>query len=166
MTFGVVAFTIVFQGLSIKPLLRALGLVRQSEEKYQRTRVEQIAIASVHEELNRLYRNNSIPEPVFEYLRRDLNERSEQVRNEISNFFRQDQRLMADELRSARTQLIAAEKSVIEQALHDGLISAPTAGELLNTADSRIEEMSQEPKREAEQQCSNGKGAGPKQGSE
>jgi CPA1 family monovalent cation:H+ antiporter len=151
MTFGVVAFTIVFQGLSIKPLLRALGLVRQSEEQYQRTRVEQIAISSAQEELNRLYQSNSISEPVYDQLRRELENRSEQARNEISAFFRQDQRRMADEVRVAKVHLITAERSAIEQALYDGLISAPTAGKMLNDADHQIEEASKVPEGESEE---------------
>jgi monovalent cation:H+ antiporter, CPA1 family len=148
MTFAVVAFTIVVQGLTIKPLLRFLGLAREEEERYQRARGEQVAISSAREELNRLYRNHSISEPVYTRLEKDLDARSERLRNEMVEFYSQDQNHLAEELRAAKIQLVTAEKSGIEQAVHDGLISAPTATKMTDLADNRIDEISQETRQE------------------
>jgi Na+:H+ antiporter len=144
MTFAVVAFTIVVQGLSIKPLLRVLGLAREEEEQYQRARGERIAVSSAREELDRLYRSNSISEPVYNQLRKDLDARFEQVRREITDFYAKDHDRLAGELRDARIQLITAEKSAIEEAVHDGLISAPNATKIMDIADKRIDEISRE----------------------
>ena len=46
MTFGVVAFTIVVQGITMTPLIRLLGIGKNDEDDYSRARVRQRAIAS------------------------------------------------------------------------------------------------------------------------
>ena len=51
MTFGVVAFTIVVQGITMKPLIRLLGIGKNDEDDYSRARVRQRAIASALSEL-------------------------------------------------------------------------------------------------------------------
>jgi monovalent cation:H+ antiporter, CPA1 family len=144
MTFAVVSFTIVVQGLSIKPLLRILGLVREEEEQYQRVRAERVAISSARDELVRLYRSHSISEPVYDQLRKDLDARSDQVREEITGFYAKDRNRLAEELRDARIQLITAEKSGIEQAIHEGLLSATNAAKIMDAADKRADEIARE----------------------
>jgi len=146
MTFAVVAFTIVVQGLTIKPLLRFLGLAREEEEEYQRARGERIAISSAREELNRLYRSHSMSEPVYDQLRKELDARSDQVRREIAEFYVKDQNRLTEELRDARIHLITAEKSGLEQAVHEGLISSPNATKMMDEADEQIEEISRQTK--------------------
>jgi CPA1 family monovalent cation:H+ antiporter len=51
MTFGVVAFTIIGQGLTMRPLLRRLGIASSAEGELERTRVRQIALAAAQSEL-------------------------------------------------------------------------------------------------------------------
>jgi Na+:H+ antiporter len=148
MTFAVVGFTIVFQGLTIKPLLRFLGLAREEEEQYQRVRGERIAISSARGELDRLYQSNAISEPVYDELRKDLDTRADQVRQEITGFYAKDQSRLAGELRDTRIHLITAEKSGIEQAVHDGLLSAPNGTRMIEMADKRIDEISGQAKGE------------------
>ncbi len=151
MTFAVVAFTIVVQGLTIRPLLRVLGLAREEEEQYQRVRGERIATAAAREELSRLYQGHSISEPVYDQLRKDLDTRSEQVRREITDLYAKDQHRLAGDLRDVRIQLITAEKSGIEQAVHDGLLSSSNATKMMDIADERIQQISHEAKEEEDE---------------
>ena len=69
MTFGVVAFSIVVQGLTIKPLLRRLGLVKAREHEYDELKVRLAALSSAKSELEgllnarrsrRLFTSNSV----------------------------------------------------------------------------------------------------------
>ena len=63
MTFGVVAFTIIVQGLAIKPLLRILGIRTTGENAYEQARVEQIAVSSARSELDELADNHLLVWP-------------------------------------------------------------------------------------------------------
>lgn len=51
LTFGVVAFTIVVRGITMKALIRLLGVAKNTDDDYSRARVRQVAIASAISEL-------------------------------------------------------------------------------------------------------------------
>ena len=75
MTFGVVAFTIVVQGITIKPLIRFLGVGKSEENEYSRIRVQQIAIAFALSELEAMEAKQLISTPVYHQLSEDLKSR-------------------------------------------------------------------------------------------
>jgi Na+:H+ antiporter len=144
MTFGVVAFTIVVQGLAIKPLLRVLGLSALREGDYERARVRQISISSAQSELEALLRNHAIAAPAYEQLRQELDARLAQVKAEISELYGKDTSRIIPEIQIARMKLIAAEKSAIEQAEHDGLISRQTAAQMIEDADQELDGLTKQ----------------------
>jgi CPA1 family monovalent cation:H+ antiporter len=141
MTFGVVAFTIIFQGLTIKPLLHVLKLGTAREDEYERARARRIAITSSRTELDELLRANLVSPPVYERLRHELEAGLEDTEKVIADLYNKDESRAMQETRMARTRLIAAEKSSIEQALHDGLISSQTAMEMMDDADKRLDQL-------------------------
>ena len=54
---------------------------------------------------------------------------------------KQDEAWANEEIRTARLQLIAAERGAIERALYDGLISPQTASNIIDAVDRHIDEM-------------------------
>lgn len=143
MTFGVVAFTIIVQGLTIKPLLRLLKVATSNEDEYERARVRRIAISSSRAELDELLRTNLVSAPVYERLRRELDAGLEEIETEIADLYSKDQARAAEEMQMARMRLIAAEKGSIEQALRDGLISSQTARKMMDDADQRLDQLTE-----------------------
>jgi CPA1 family monovalent cation:H+ antiporter len=150
MTFGVVAFTIVVEGMSIRPLLRWLGISSLKEDEYDRARVRRAAVLSAQAQLDDLLRENRISTPAFELLRRELEQRLDAAQREVEEASHRNEDRLREEIRQARSRLKAAEKSSIEQALHDGLI-------LQKTASAMIEEVDREPHKPGE---SDGGGSG------
>jgi CPA1 family monovalent cation:H+ antiporter len=138
MTFGVVAFTIVVQGLTIKPLLHVLGMSTTQEGDYERARVRQISISSAQSELETLLRNHTISAPAYKQLRRELDTRLAQVKDEVNELYGKDESRIVPEIQMARMKLIAAEKSAIEEAVHDGLISRRSAAKMIEDADQEL----------------------------
>ena len=141
MTFGVVAFTIVGQGLTMKPLIRALGLGTAKEGEYSRVRVRQIAVSSALSELNQLFKNQMVSSPVYHDLQEKLNSTLEQINSEIQSIYSNDATIAAGELHLARSRIIAAQKSSIEEALHQGVISEATAAAMLDQADRHLDQL-------------------------
>jgi CPA1 family monovalent cation:H+ antiporter len=148
MTFGVVAFTIVVQGLSIKPALRALGIGGAQEGEFELARVRQIALLAARSELQDMLGQHVVSAPVHARLSRELDGRLEETRAAIDRLFQQDEARFSDEVRIARARLLAAERSSIEQAMHDGLISRQAATRMIGAADRELDELGQP--REAE----------------
>jgi Na+:H+ antiporter len=140
-SFGVVAFSIVVQGLTLKPLLAVLGLGKTMEDDYRTSCVHHLAISSARTELNRMLEHELISLPSYEVLRRDLDRRAEETEKRIAEIYAQDESRAADELRLAKMRLIAAEKDAIEKALRDGLISARAATKLSEEIDRRLDQL-------------------------
>lgn len=144
MTFGVVAVTIVVQGLSIKPLLRALGMSAAREDAYEIARVQQIAISSARSELDDLLRSHVISIPAYNVLRGELDEQLEKAKTQVEDIYGKDATRIYPEIRLARMRLIAAEKSSMEEAVHGGLISQESANKMVESADVELDKLTQE----------------------
>jgi CPA1 family monovalent cation:H+ antiporter len=140
MTFGVVAFTIVVQGITMKPLLRLLGTKETREDDYSMARIRQVAVASALSELEDMRNGYIISVPVYNQLRRTLDEELESASDTINLAFAKDRDRLSDEFENARKRLIAAEKSAVEQALHNRLLSARTASKLFDEIDQSFDQ--------------------------
>jgi len=140
-TFGVVAFSIVVQGLTLKPLIAVLGIGRQEEDDYRISRARHLAISSARTELNSMLEHELISAPTYQALGRDLDQRAEEAEKRIAEIYAQDESHAADEERLAKRRLIAAEKSAIEKSLRDGLISVRAAAKLLEETDRRLDQL-------------------------
>ncbi|MGH9727333.1 MAG: hypothetical protein ACRD4V_01930, partial [Candidatus Acidiferrales bacterium] len=147
--FGVVAFTIIVQGITMKPLVRLFGIATKDEDEYSRARVQQIAITSSLSELEGMAAKHMISGPVYRQLRQELEDRLQNVTHEVDTIFSENHQRLAGEFHSARTRLLAAEKSAIEQAFHDGLLTASTASKMADEASSRYEEHDEPPAKSA-----------------
>ncbi|HVA95383.1 MAG TPA: Na+/H+ antiporter [Candidatus Dormibacteraeota bacterium] len=144
MTFGVVAMTIIFQGFAIKPLMGILGIGIVPEDAYELARVQQISISAARTELDDLYRNNVISGPAFEKLGKELETRLEKAKTQISEIYGKDANRILPEIQMAKMKLIAAEKSSLEEAVHNGLITRQSAGKLIEAADQELDKLSEQ----------------------
>ena len=153
-TFGVVAFSIIVQGLTLKPLLGLLGMGKTGEDDYRLSRARHLAVTSALTELNSMLEHELISRPIYEELRRGLDQRAGEIEARMAERYAKDEsragderrlanaRLAAaDELRLANARLVAAEKSSIEKTLSDGLISAQAAAKLMQETDHRLDQL-------------------------
>jgi CPA1 family monovalent cation:H+ antiporter len=138
MTFGVVAFTIVVQGITMKPLIRLLGIGKNDEDDYSRARVRQRAIAAALSELESMADKQLISRPVHTQLRRELDAKMENENTAVDSILGENQNRLSDELQIARARLRVAETSTIEQAMHDGWVSAQTASRMIDESEADL----------------------------
>ena len=141
MTFGVVAVSIVCQGLAIKPLLRVLGISGVREDAYELARVQQIAISSARSELDDLFRNNVISTPAYDRLRGELDHRLDQAKAQVAELYGKDATRILPEIQLAKMKLLVAEKSSLEEAIHRGLISQQHASKMIEAADQELDRI-------------------------
>jgi CPA1 family monovalent cation:H+ antiporter len=141
MTFGVVAFSIIVQGLSIKPLMRWLGIQMGEEDEYDRVKVRQMALSSAQDELEELHRGHVISAPVYGRLKAELQERIKEVLDRIESLHLEESVWADEETKVARAQLITAEKTAIQRAINEGLISLHTGEEMLARADDELDDV-------------------------
>jgi len=141
MIFGVVAFTIVFQGFSIRPLLDVLGISQHEDDEFTRLRVRQIAASAAMAEVERLNRGHLVSSLVYKRLHDEIQNRIDETQTESIALYRDHNERTLHETRDARKQIVAAERSAIEQTMHEGLISARTAREMIEDADRELESL-------------------------
>jgi len=144
LTFGVVAFSIVVQGLTIKPLVRSLKIVPPEEDAYAVARVEQIAISDARAELEDLLKTHVVTHIVYEVLRRELENRLHRVNTEMDEVYSKKSSRKEAEMLTARVRLLAAERSSIEQAMHDGLITPQAAAKIIDSANRELDKLRSE----------------------
>lgn len=141
MAFGAVAFTIIVQGLTIKPLLRALGVSSSKEDIYGKARVREIALAAAQGELDSMVGSRLISPPVYERYRSLLGTQMEKAERDIAEIYREDESRASEEFHLTKVRLVAAQKSAIEDAVHSGLISAQSARSLIDAADQELDRL-------------------------
>ena len=138
LTFGVVAFSIIVQGLTISPLLRVLGLsAKEGEDTFAIARVRQVAASASQTELKELLMTGVISRPVYDQLQKELDERSATLQAQVDEMYSNDPERAEAEIETARMRLASAEKSSIEEAVHAGFISTQAAAKLLDRIDKR-----------------------------
>ena len=141
MTFGVVAFTIIVQGLTIKPLLRVLGMGVLREDAYELARVRQIAVSSARTELDDMLHSHLISRPTYAQLRSEIDSEMESAEKQVDEIYGSDKSRARPEMQTAKMKLAAARKSAIEQAVQDGLISQMSADKLIQAADKELDKL-------------------------
>lgn len=141
MTFGVVAFSIVVQGLTMKPLVSWLGLVQSGTEEYDRLKANQLATASARGELMRLFERRLISKPIFDELTNELEHRLQQIEGEIVVLQRERTDYLEEERRIARHHLAMAEKSALTRAVASGMISEQSAEPCLERVNEQLDHL-------------------------
>ena len=138
LTFGVVAFSIIVQGLTIGPLLRLLGLSAiDADNQFALARVRQLAVSACQTELQDLLRTGVVSRPVYDQLQEELDQQAAALQSRVAEMYSKDPHRAESELQTARMRLAAAEKSSIEAAVRSGFISTQAAAKLLDRADQR-----------------------------
>jgi CPA1 family monovalent cation:H+ antiporter len=139
MAFGVVAFSIVVQGLTVKPLLQLLGIEGAREDEYNVAKTRRGAYSAGRQELDSLLRDHLISQLVYERLRAELDAKVREAQLAIVTMQQQNESIAVDEIRLARIRLLAAEKSFIQRSVSQGLISTHMAEGLLAEADRELD---------------------------
>lgn len=140
MTFGVVILSILLQGLSMGPLLKALKLVgaRPAEGEYDRLKGQLRGAAAALDEVARMEREGAVSAPVAEGLRAQFTQRQAAARTGIGELHLKAEDLVEAERLSALRRALIAEKDAIQAERTAGRISAESYEALLADVDARL----------------------------
>ena len=139
LTFGVVAFSIVVQGLTIGPLIRFLRLcAANNKDDFALVRVKQMATAARQSELEELFSTRVISMPVYSRLHKEVERELAVLHDKMEELYPLNAGRAEEELQTARLRLAAAEKSSIEASVHGGFITVHGAAGLLDEVDQRV----------------------------
>jgi CPA1 family monovalent cation:H+ antiporter len=143
MTFGVILFSLLVQGLTIEPLLRRLGLIRVSDwqQEYETLRVRRGMAVAALSEIERWSKSGSLAPDVAEELRRNYSEELGRLDTDMQDLHIRDEDLRQAQLRAARRRLVQLEKTVVQQRYLDGTISEEVRRKLVEDLDSQMHDL-------------------------
>ncbi len=146
MTSGVVFFTLLVQGLTIKPLLGALGLMHASPERetYMMLQGELLARQAAWRRLKQLYEDGVVSSDVFAVLNARYQQIGQQLRSALQAFLKEHPELRREELLSVLQELLLIEKSRLQSLRRDGVISDKVYERLSLSIDSEIVALREE----------------------
>ncbi len=138
MTFGVVLFSLVFQGLSLEFVARRyFGKKDESRIRYESLIGRRIALKASLEEIERMRREGEIPGEIAERLSQDIKALLENISEELSSILTED--IKRDVWLSAWRKVLLAQKSALRDAARKGFISDEIASNLMQEVDSELE---------------------------
>jgi len=126
MALGVVLFTLLAQGTTMRPLLRRLGLVRRrsaAEERYELRHARLTTLQAAIQRLDGLHRDGLLSAHTLEAVRGGLVEQAERTAAGVQESLRADPDLAAEERDTAEREALRAQRETLGTLRRDGVIS-------------------------------------------
>ena len=139
MTFGVVAFSIIIQGLTMRPLVAWLGLKATDRDAYDRLKAEQLAVSAAALELRTLRERSLVSATIFEELSQEISGRSSRVETSIRLAQAEIPVYADEERRIARHHLAMSERIAMREALSEGILSEESVQDCLKDIYERLD---------------------------
>lgn len=141
MTFGVVLFTLLAQGISMGWLVRRLKIIFRSEGQleYERRHARAIAASSGYDHLKGMRKNGLISSHTWSNISGILAQRVEELTDAVQEALQDAPEVEIDELITARRQDLRAQKSTLADLRHEGVISDETHEVLIEEIDVALE---------------------------
>lgn len=143
MAFGVVLFTLLCQGTTIKLLLNKLGLSDKPKRKIARETKwgKLFALRAGHQRLKELHKEGVFSEELWGAISIEYEEAEKALSKDVVKVFSDYPELEREIMLQARREALRAERSALSEALRRGLLSDEVYKELLEETDSRLEAL-------------------------
>ncbi len=143
MTFGVVALSILGQGLTMGPLLRRVGVVRARAERaaYERARADLETASQALAELAQMAATRRVSAEVADEVRVGYDARVRQAKEAIDALRLERLEVRDEEVHRTRRHLLLSERTHLREALHSGLIGEEPYAALAADVDARLVEL-------------------------
>lgn len=140
MVFGVAAFSLVVQGLSMKRLLDSLGVVGRTEAErlYELLIGRAKAVDAALEAASALHESGELPDQVYENFEAEYGREKEDLNRAISALLKQNPEIRREELLVGERRVLKHEKSTIMDGMRRGIINDEVGEKLLDEVDLKL----------------------------
>jgi CPA1 family monovalent cation:H+ antiporter len=142
MTFGVVLFTLLAQGMTIRPLIRRLGLITRSDAQveYELRHGRLAALRAGQRHLDQLHREGLLSTPTWERLKPVVSQQAASLAQAVRDILRTEKALGSEELDTARRELFRAQRGALLGLRRDGVISEEVFEQLAGEVDAQLDQ--------------------------
>ncbi len=140
MTFGVVLFTLLAQAVTMRPLIRWLKIITRSEAQveYEMRHARLTALRAADNHLDRLHRDGLLSPHAWEILKDDVTRRVNSLADAVREMLRADPVLEAEEMDTARREVLRAQRGALLGLKRDGIISEDVFEKLAAEVDTLL----------------------------
>ena len=144
MAYGVVLFTLLFQGFSMDWFVKRLKVVQRShfQEEYERRHARFVAGRAAYDYLRRMNQQGLISEHTWQRLAPVMERQNDTLVEAVKQVITSDPAVEAEELDTAHREALRAQRSALTGLLRDGVISEETYSQLVGEVDSALTEQS------------------------
>lgn len=138
LTFGTVLFTLLVQGLTMKPLINKMNLIERSaaQIEYEERQARSVMARASYDQLKDMYHEGYLNKHIWDVLSEPLKKRTDSLSTAVTRAMHQHPEVEADELESAVKEILETQRSSLHDMLHEGRISEKIYSELVSEVDS------------------------------
>ncbi|MGB2962644.1 MAG: Na+/H+ antiporter [Anaerolineales bacterium] len=142
MAFGVVLFTLLVQGPTMKPLISRMGLIEKNEaqREYESLNARAVMARSALTHLKTMHSDGLISRHVWKLLSKPIETHADTLVEAAANTMSAHPDVEVRELKSAIQEALKSERAVLRTLLRDGNISEETYTELVHEVDAALTE--------------------------
>ncbi|WP_254544501.1 Na+/H+ antiporter [Halomarina pelagica] len=143
MVFGVAAFSLVVQGMTMSNLLRRLGIVTRSdvEELYELLVGRRRAVNEALSAAERLKRRGDLPREVYQDFTDEYERELDDLQEAIATLLGDNPELRRERLLVGERQILQREKSAIMDAVRSGVVTDEVGKRLLDEVDLKLDQV-------------------------
>jgi uncharacterized protein YaaQ len=140
MTFGVVLFTLLVQGTTMRSIIKSLGFSSrtQNQESYERHQARAIAAQRSYDRTADMYKEGLISEHAWEILGPAIQRQIEMRREVVHEIMQADPGVESAELEKAFQEVLRTQRTTYNSLLSEGSINEETFTTLVNEVDAAI----------------------------
>jgi len=140
MTFGVVIFTLLFQGLTIGPLISRLGINTRSsvKEEYERRHARAAVTQSSYDHLEQMHQQGLISAHTWQTISPLLAQHIQVLVGATKEILTEHPELEAGEMETARRETLQSQRSALGSLLNDGVIGEDIYSQLVSEVDAGL----------------------------
>jgi NhaP-type Na+/H+ or K+/H+ antiporter len=142
MAFGVVLFTLLVQGLTMKPLINKMNLIQHSEaqEEYERRHARSVMAKTSYDQLSQMYQQGYISSHVWDVMSKPIKQHADALADAVTDALHADSTVEEEVFDTAMKEILLAQRSSLNELLQSSIISEETYALLLSEVDTAITE--------------------------
>lgn len=140
MTFGVVLFTLLVQGTTMRPIVKRLQLATRTpaEEAYERQQARAVAAQASYQRIKSMHEEGLISEHAWQILEPPMRRQIEVRTEAVHEIMHADRGVEVAELNNAAREGLRAQRSTYNTLFTSGVISEETFARLVTEVDAAL----------------------------
>ncbi len=140
MAFGVVLFTLLVQGLTMKPLINRIGLIDHNvlKQEYERRQARAVMAKNSYRQLQEMHLGGLLPTHLFRMMAKPMKQYADDLAKSVMDALHADPKLEAEVISTVMREMVLSQRSALNDLLRGGTISEEVFTHLAREVDTAL----------------------------